>query len=195
MPRGRQKSFATPLDVHDAILAGLPASVLAHAGQHFSALRDPATFARVLGISTRTFQRLRDTPTKKLDPALGGRLWRFAEIVSKATDVLGSQQAAEAWMDAPSMALDQRRPIDLMATTAGAALVEALLDRLDHGVYTRGGRRCRRRGRRCSPGRWIARATPRVGTAARGRRVSVEGGTARGCARSIARSIRRRRSW
>lgn len=136
LPRARQKALATPLDIHDAILHGLPASALAHATQNFAALRDNATFARVLGISTRTFQRLRDTPTKKLDAALGGRLWRFAEIVAKASEILGSQDAAEAWMDTPAMALDQRRPIDLMATTAGAALVEALLDRLDYGVYT-----------------------------------------------------------
>jgi putative toxin-antitoxin system antitoxin component (TIGR02293 family) len=136
LPRTRQRALATPLDIHDAILGGLPASALTHATQHFAALRDNATFARVLGISPRTFQRLRDTPAKKLDADLGGRLWRFAEIVGKATEILGSQEAAEAWMAAPAMALDQRRPIDLMATTAGAALVEAQLDRMDHGVYT-----------------------------------------------------------
>mgnify|MGYP000535316449 CR=1 FL=1 len=66
----------------------------------------------------------------------GGRLWRFAEILAKATDVLGSREAAQRWLAGPVMGLDQRRPIDLLATPAGTALVDEFLDRLDHGVYT-----------------------------------------------------------
>jgi putative toxin-antitoxin system antitoxin component (TIGR02293 family) len=34
------------------------------------------------------------------------------------------------------MALDQRRPIDLLATPAGVQLVEDLLGRIQYGVYT-----------------------------------------------------------
>lgn len=127
---------ATLFAVHDALLEGLPAAALGRAVQHFAALRDQRVFESVLAISTRTFQRLKETPTRKLDAEVSGRLWRFTEIVTRAADVLGSEEAAERWMATPAMALDQRRPIDLMATTTGSGLVETLLDRMDHGVYT-----------------------------------------------------------
>jgi putative toxin-antitoxin system antitoxin component (TIGR02293 family) len=59
-----------------------------------------------------------------------------AEILATATDVFGSQRAAKDWLERPAMGLDQRRPIDLMATTAGAKMAEDFLQRLAHGVYT-----------------------------------------------------------
>jgi len=34
------------------------------------------------------------------------------------------------------MGLNQRRPIDLLATPAGVEMVETFLERLDYGVYT-----------------------------------------------------------
>jgi len=63
--------------------------------------------------------------------------WDAAEtILAKATAVFGSQCAAMEWMQRPATGLDQARPIDLLATPAGAALVESFLGRLEHGVYT-----------------------------------------------------------
>lgn len=35
----------------------------------------------------------------------------------------------------PALGLDNRRPIDLLATTAGSEIVQEFLDRLDYGVY------------------------------------------------------------
>jgi putative toxin-antitoxin system antitoxin component (TIGR02293 family) len=53
----------------------------------------------------------------------------------KATDVFGSQEEAEQWLERPGIGLDQRRPIDLLATPAGVELVEQYLTRLAYGVY------------------------------------------------------------
>ena len=65
-----------------------------------------------------------------------GRAWKFAEILATATEVFGSQSEAEQWMIAPAVALDQRRPIDLLGSPVGLELVEQLLGRIEHGVYT-----------------------------------------------------------
>jgi putative toxin-antitoxin system antitoxin component (TIGR02293 family) len=59
-----------------------------------------------------------------------GATHQFAEILAKATAALGSRQEAEQWMQKPAMGLDQRRPIDLLATTAGAEVVRDFLGRL-----------------------------------------------------------------
>jgi putative toxin-antitoxin system antitoxin component (TIGR02293 family) len=60
---------------------------------------------------------------------------KFAEILAKATTVLGSQHEAEQWLNRPSIGLGQQRPIDLLVTPAGAKLVEDYLTRLEFGVY------------------------------------------------------------
>jgi putative toxin-antitoxin system antitoxin component (TIGR02293 family) len=86
-------------------------------------------------MSVRTFQRRKDMPAKLLSQEQSGRTWKFAEILAKATDVLGSQDEAEQWLERPAIGLDRRRPIDLLATPAGVELVEQHLTRLEYGVY------------------------------------------------------------
>jgi putative toxin-antitoxin system antitoxin component (TIGR02293 family) len=48
---------------------------------------------------------------------------------------LGTQAEAEQWLEHPAIGLNQRRPIDLLGTPAGVALVEDYLLRLEFGVY------------------------------------------------------------
>ncbi len=61
---------------------------------------------------------------------------RYPTVVREATSVFGDGQAAIAWMTSPAMGLDQRRPIDLLATAQGAAIVEDFLNRTDKVVYS-----------------------------------------------------------
>jgi putative toxin-antitoxin system antitoxin component (TIGR02293 family) len=63
------------------------------------------------------------------------RTRKFAEILTKATAVFGSQQEAKRWLEQPAIGLNRRRPIDLLAAPAGAKLVEDFLTRLEFGVY------------------------------------------------------------
>jgi putative toxin-antitoxin system antitoxin component (TIGR02293 family) len=64
-----------------------------------------------------------------------GRARKFAEIVAKATRVLGSQEEAEQWLKRPAIGLDRQRPVDLLTTPAGVKLVEDYLGRLEHDVH------------------------------------------------------------
>ncbi|MGY3582846.1 putative toxin-antitoxin system antitoxin component (TIGR02293 family) [Bradyrhizobium sp. USDA 4341] len=49
--------------------------------------------------------------------------------------MFGSQEEAEQWLERPAIGLDQRRPIDLLATPVGIELVEQYLKRLAYGLY------------------------------------------------------------
>lgn len=124
------------LEVHELILHGLPAAALRHLVEGIEFLRQPASMEKALGISLRTFQRHRDAPTRPLSQEQSGRVWEFAEILEKATSVLGSKQNAEGWLARPATALEQRRPLDLLPTPEGRRLVEELLERMEFGVYT-----------------------------------------------------------
>jgi putative toxin-antitoxin system antitoxin component (TIGR02293 family) len=60
----------------------------------------------------------------------------LAEILARATQVFGSQEEAEQWLERPAMGLDNNRPLDLLDTPAGVEMVEDFLTRLEYGVYT-----------------------------------------------------------
>jgi len=125
-----------PLDVHEVLSRGLPRVALTHLISKVLVLRNPASLEQAVGVSLRTFQRFKLTPEKPLSKEQSGRAWKFAEILAKATEVFGSQQEAEQWLERPAIGLDQRRPIDLLATPAGVKIVEDFLGRLEYGVYT-----------------------------------------------------------
>ena len=125
-----------PLAAHELIERGLPASaVISLLAKLTSMQRNP--LLKALGMSERTVQRhKKEAPVKWLSPDQSGRTWKFAEILAKATEVFGSQERAEKWLEQPAIGLEQRRPIDLLTTPAGTEIVETFLGRLEHGVYT-----------------------------------------------------------
>jgi putative toxin-antitoxin system antitoxin component (TIGR02293 family) len=60
---------------------------------------------------------------------------QFDRILAAATDVFGSLEEARQWLERPAIGLEQRRPIDLLATPEGGEIVEQYLERIAHGVY------------------------------------------------------------
>ena len=133
-PRILSRRITSALDAHELLLDGLPGSALTHFVSHLLFIQTDS-LEKAFGMSLRTFQRRKDAPDKPLSQEQSGRTWKFAEILAKATDVFGSQEDAEQWLERPAIGLDQRRPIDLLATPAGVELVEQYLTRLAYGVY------------------------------------------------------------
>lgn len=133
-PRILSRRITSALDAHELLLDGLPGSALTHFVRHLLIIQTDS-LEKAFGMSLRTFQRRKDAPDKPLSQEQSGRTWKFAEILAKATDVFGSQEEAEQWLERPAIGLDQRRPIDLLATPAGIELVEQYLTRLAYGVY------------------------------------------------------------
>ncbi len=134
-PHTLRKVPRNPLEAHEMLLRGLPTKALTHLVQNLVLLRWDESFARAVGMSQRTYQRHTSTSAKQLNPEQSGRTWKLAEILAKATAVFGSKKGAEQWLEQPAMGLNQRRPIDLLATPAGVELVEDFLVRLEYGVY------------------------------------------------------------
>ena len=123
------------LDAHELLVRGLPGRALTHLVENLVILHMTASLEKAVGMSLRTFQRHKDAPAKPLSQEQSGRTWKFAEILARATAVFGSQKEAEQWLEQPAIGLDQRRPIDLLATPAGAEIVEDFLTRVEYGVY------------------------------------------------------------
>lgn len=134
---GREVLSRTPenlLDVHHWVSHGIPSASILHLAQAMDPL--PANdLSEALGISLRTLHRKKGAQGDTLSVAQGGRTFKFAEVVAKATVVLGTREAAVQWLTSPAIGLEQQKPIDLLATPMGTQLVEELLDRIEYGVY------------------------------------------------------------
>ena len=79
--------------------------------------------------------RRKAAPKTRLPVNESERLRRFAEVLAHATRVFGSQAKAGQWLDCPAIALDHRKPIDLLRTHPGTRMVSEYLTRIEHGVY------------------------------------------------------------
>ena len=128
-----------------AIERGLPHSSLLKLKQSLG-LTD-AALARLIGVSPRTLSRLRvkprlagskpaPEPAVPLDPVVSDRLFRFANLFVRARDLLGAEDAARDWLTTAQRGLGGLVPLDVAATEPGARDVEALLHRIEHGVYS-----------------------------------------------------------
>ncbi len=126
---------ATRAEVHELIQAGLPS-------RSVSALLAGALLLKseqmlgAIGISLRTYQRFKVDADGTLSPEQSDRAWRLSELLVKASELFGSRVEAERWFDTPAPALDRKKPIELMTSSVGARMVEQLLGRIEHGVYT-----------------------------------------------------------
>lgn len=130
------KPIRNSLEAHDILMSGLPSAALLHLVAEIDMLSSGVALEKAIGISVRTLQRRKkDASEVPLSIDQSNRTWKFAEILGRATEIFGSRAEAEAWLNAPAIGLDQRRPIDLLATAVGVEAVEDYLTRIEYGVY------------------------------------------------------------
>ncbi len=62
---------------------------------------------------------------------------RTARLLKSALALLeGDKETAKAWLSRPKRALNGQSPLEMSKTETGAQEVEALIGRLEHGVFT-----------------------------------------------------------
>ncbi|WP_417067964.1 antitoxin Xre-like helix-turn-helix domain-containing protein [Niveibacterium terrae] len=133
MPEVEAKfSNTDPLRIHRLVMRGVQKRFARTFSSAFQSLPREEVL-RVIGVSERTLQRAQEDDV--LDPNASDRLLRLATVTEQAIDVLGTQEAAEAWLAKPAIGLDRNRPIDLLETSEGTELVKTLLKRMDYEVY------------------------------------------------------------
>lgn len=85
-------------------------------------------------ISPRTWARR--VKEHKLSPEESDRIAMIERVVSFTEDVFGDKEKAHIWLRKPNRALENQTPLDLLHSEAGTRLVEALLERIQHGIYS-----------------------------------------------------------
>lgn len=123
----------SPTDLHALIRRGVP--VRAAVSLTSTSLLAQDEVRDAIGLGERTLQRYVQEGKQALDEEKSDRVWRYGSILAKATEIFGTRDAAEAWLGTPAMALENRRPIELLSTTVGASSVVSLLGQIEYGVY------------------------------------------------------------
>jgi putative toxin-antitoxin system antitoxin component (TIGR02293 family) len=131
---GRQTmgvAVTSRLDLARAVRAGLRVGVL-------SWLIDNKvlTLLEVEHIIPRRTIAYRKRHGATLSPSESDRLARVARIVALAEETMQSKEKAARWLRLANRGLGGDRPLDLLDTDEGARLVETILTRLAHGVYS-----------------------------------------------------------
>jgi len=125
------RRITEPRELQEALRQGLPHRsfevLLVKADLH------QTTVARVLGFAPRTLSRRRQ---KTFTPTESDRLYRLARIFALATEALGSDEKAKRWLTKENRALGGNTPLSLLDTEIGARQVEAVLGRIEHGVFS-----------------------------------------------------------
>ena len=123
---------ADPETLRRLVREGLPFSALEEVIARFALGRREVS--AVLHLPERTLARRKRE--RRLSPDESDRLVRLARIAAQAEETLGSAERAGLWLSRPNRALGGEAPLDLLDTDLGAREVEAILGRLEHGVYS-----------------------------------------------------------
>lgn len=117
----------------ELVRTGLPSSAIERLRARLG-FTDEHPILQLMGLSPRTYQR-RKQDKKPLDAVSSDRLYRLAKMEALAAEVFQDQDTAVDWLKRPNRALGDT-PINLLDTEAGTDMVERVLTRIQHGVYS-----------------------------------------------------------
>ncbi|MBV4551726.1 DUF2384 domain-containing protein [Pseudomonas sp. SWRI102] len=123
------------MEIYRAVRRGFPLQSVLNMIENSNVYKQSGVLSKIVGASDRTLARRLKTPEEALTPEQSTRALNYAEVLEKATDVLGSRELAEQWMVKPARGLDGEIPIDLISNSVGYELVTDFLTRIEYGVY------------------------------------------------------------
>lgn len=123
------------MEIYRAVRNGFPLQSVIDMIEHSDVYKRYGVLSRIVGASDRTLARRLKSPEEVLTCEQSTRALYYAEVLEKATDVLGSRELAEQWMVKPARGLDGEMPIDLISNSVGYELVTDFLTRIEYGVY------------------------------------------------------------
>ncbi|KJZ61740.1 toxin-antitoxin system antitoxin subunit [Pseudomonas fluorescens] len=121
--------------IYRAVRSGLALQSVLNMIENSEVYKQRGVLSKIVGASDRTLARRLKMPNEALTAEQSTRALNYAEVLEKATDVLGSRELAEQWMVKPARGLDGEVPIDLISNSVGYELVTDFLTRIEYGVY------------------------------------------------------------
>ena len=102
----------------------------------FPSLRTRGLLRQIVGTSESNLKaHVAKDPSATWTLEQSKRTEQVSEILSQATNVLGSAAAADAWLTRKAIGLDNETPLEMMMTQEGCLALRDHLVRIGYGVY------------------------------------------------------------
>jgi putative toxin-antitoxin system antitoxin component (TIGR02293 family) len=88
----------------------------------------------ILDASVKTLERKKSTD--KLDKRTSSHIIEIAKLLEHAIAVFEDEEKVKKWINTPNRALNNIKPIDLFYLPTGLSMVDDILGRIEHGVYS-----------------------------------------------------------
>lgn len=121
----------TDLELVEALLEGFP-SASADSLVQGGGITLEELYRLVIPRRTLALRKQKGQP---LSPEESDRLARVARVLGLADETFGNPEKAHRWLRKPNRGLAGQVPLDLLATEAGARVVEQAMERLAHGIF------------------------------------------------------------
>lgn len=96
---------------------------------------DDQQWSNFLNINIRTLQRYRKVKNHIFKPLQSEKIFELAEVINTGNEAFDSPEYFNIWLNTPSPALGNEKPIHLLDTSYGKDLVLAELNRIEHGIF------------------------------------------------------------
>ncbi|ACF15128.1 conserved hypothetical protein [Chloroherpeton thalassium ATCC 35110] len=96
---------------------------------------DDRWWSSFLNINIRTLQRYRKAKDHIFKPIQSEKIFELAEVINLGNEVFDSPEQFNSWLNMPSPALGNEKPIDLLDTSYGKDLVLAELNNIEYGIF------------------------------------------------------------
>jgi putative toxin-antitoxin system antitoxin component (TIGR02293 family) len=107
----------------------------------FSLIKEVTPFndedwASFLGISTKSLQRSKVKEDFVFKPIQSEKIFELAEVTNLGNEVFDTSTDFYAWLNTPSFALGNLKPIELLKDSYGKEMVVSELYRIDYGIFS-----------------------------------------------------------
>ncbi|MDO9274506.1 MAG: DUF2384 domain-containing protein [Lutibacter sp.] len=92
-------------------------------------------WANFLDISTKSLQRYKKDSEFVFKPIHSEKIIELAEVTNLGKDIFDSNEQFYSWLNAPSLALGNLKPIELLKDSYGKEMVMNELNRIDQGIF------------------------------------------------------------
>ena len=91
-------------------------------------------FSSLLPVSKRTIEKAKDKDL--LSPTVSDRVLQIASLYEHGSMVLGDNLSFREWITTPLISLGGKKPIAFINNDTGISMINDLLGRIEHGVYS-----------------------------------------------------------
>ena len=96
---------------------------------------DDQQWSSFLNINVRTLQRYKKENDHVFKPIQSEKIFELAEVINTGYEIFDTPEDFNIWLNSPSVALGNEKPIDLLDSSYGKDLVLAELNRIEYGIF------------------------------------------------------------